>query len=375
MAGIYIHIPFCKKKCFYCDFYKTTSLKYKDDFIKSLLKEIKIRKDFISDKNIETIYFGGGSPTLLSFNELKIVFDELYQNFSISENAEITLEANPDDLTKKYLGELRKTPVNRLSIGLQSFFDDDLKLMNRRHTAGEAIRSVTVSQDFGFENISGDLIYGLPNMNGEKWRKNLNIFFELNVAHLSAYHLTYEEDTVFYKWLKSGKLKEEDENISKEYFTILIEETLKNNFIQYELSNFAKTGYFSKHNSSYWLQKQYLGLGPSAHSYNIEKRAWNISDIKQYIERVGEGKDFFESEILDEKANYNDYVITTLRTVWGIDLQYVERQFGIKYKNYIIKNSQKYLSGQFLVLSTNKLILGSEGKFISDKIITDLFYL
>lgn len=375
MAGIYIHIPFCKKKCFYCDFYKTTSIKYKDDFIKSLLKEIKIRKDFISDKNIETIYFGGGSPTLLSFNELKIVFDELYQNFSISENAEITLEANPDDLTKKYLGELRKTPVNRLSIGLQSFFDDDLKLMNRRHTAGEAIRSVTDSQDFGFENISGDLIYGLPNMNGEKWRKNLNIFFELNIAHLSAYHLTYEEDTVFYKWLKSGKLKEEDENISKEYFTILIEETLKNNFIQYELSNFAKTSYFSKHNSSYWLQKQYLGLGPSAHSYNIEKRAWNIADIKQYIERVGEGKDFFESEILDEKSNYNDYVITSLRTVWGIDLQYVERQFGIKYKNYIIKNSQKYLSGQFLVLSTNKLILGSEGKFISDKIITDLFYL
>ncbi len=374
MSGIYIHIPFCRKKCFYCDFYKTTSLKYKDDFIKALYKEIKIKDNFLQDKNIDTIYFGGGTPTLLTINEIENILDEIYSNFSINSNPEITFEANPDDLNKHYLQNLIKTPVNRLSIGIQSFFDDDLKLMNRRHNAGEAINAVKEAQNQGFTNISGDLIYGLPNMTGEKWQKNMNIFFDLEMQHLSAYHLSYEENTIFYKFLKSGKLSEVEEDKSNEFFTMLIEESAKRDFIHYEISNLAKSGYFSRHNSSYWQQKEYLGLGPSAHSYNIKKREWNISNVEKYISRIGEGQLFYENEELDDRMNYNDYIITSLRTIWGSDITYIKENYGKKYSDFCLYSAKKYLAGNFLTLSSNKLILEKKGKFISDKIIEDLFY-
>ena len=374
MHGIYIHIPFCKKKCFYCDFYTSLSLDYKEKYLSALNKEIALRMDYLSNNEINTVYFGGGTPSVLNAKEINEIFDTLSKYYIISKGAEITLEANPDDLTEKYLKDLRKTPVNRLSIGIQSFFDDDLRLMNRRHSSGEAIRAVKFAQGFGFDNISGDLIYGLPNMTGEKWKENLKIFFNLKIPHLSAYHLTYEPNTVFSKYLKNGKIKSVGEGSSNNFFDILIGESENHDFRHYEISNFAKSGYFSQHNSSYWQQKEYLGLGASAHSYNKNSRQWNVSNLKKYIDRVGEGQPYFEKEILSQADKYNDYVITSIRTIWGIDTVLVKNIFGEKYYNFLIKNSQKFISSNHIKIVGNTLLLTKKGMFISDMISEAIFY-
>jgi len=374
MSGIYIHIPFCAKKCFYCDFYTILSIKYKEEYIKILIQELKQRQNYIEKKEIETIYFGGGTPTLLKPSELQYLIDEISKIYTIKNDAEITLEANPDDINLQYVQELKKTEFNRISIGLQSFFDEDLKLMNRRHTARENKQAIQVLQNHGYTNISGDLIYGLPKMDIEHWQKNLTEFFALDIPHLSAYHLTYEPNTVFSNFLKKGKIKEIPEDDSILQFNLLISEATKHNFIHYETSNFAKEGMFSKHNSSYWKQKNYLGLGTSAHSYNGTSRQHNISNIKEYMKKVGEGSKYFEKENLSTTDKYNDYIITSLRTMWGTDLQFVKKNIGIKYYNFIEKKAEELIKKNLLIIENNTLKITQKGKFIEDNILLDLFY-
>jgi oxygen-independent coproporphyrinogen-3 oxidase len=374
MSGIYIHIPFCAKKCFYCDFYTTLSIKHKDEYIKTLVKELNQRQNYIENKEIKTIYFGGGTPSLLKPFELQNIIAEISKIFIIKKDAEITLEANPDDINLQYVKELKLTEFNRISIGLQSFFDEDLKLMNRRHTAKENTEAIHLLQNYGFTNISGDLIYGLPNMTTKSWQQNLSKFFNLNIPHLSAYHLTYEPNTVFTNYLKKGKIKEIPEDDSIKQFNLLISEAKRNNFIHYETSNFAKEGCFSKHNSAYWQQKSYIGLGTSAHSYNGNSRQHNISNMKEYMKRVGEGSKYFEKEELSITDKYNDYIITSLRTMWGADLNFVKKNIGIKYYKFIEEKSQELIKKNLLFKENDIIKISQKGKFIEDNILLDLFY-
>ncbi len=312
----------------------------------------------------------------MNINEINEILYEINKFFDIFSGAEITLEANPDDLTEEYVSDLKKhTQINRFSVGLQSFIDSDLKLMNRRHSAEEAENSIKILKKFGYSNISGDLIYGLPGMTGEKWLYNLNKFMNLNIHHLSAYHLSYEKDTIFDKYLKKGKIKQVGEGSSELFFRQLIEITQKENFIHYEISSFAKKGYFSQHNSSYWKQKTYLGLGPSAHSFSGESRTFNISNLQKYMNRVGEGLPFFETELLTKVNKYNEYIMTSLRTMWGVSLNYIVNNFGEKYEEYFLLNSLKFLSSGDLKKVEKKVFLTEKGIFISDSIISNLFYL
>ncbi len=374
MSGVYIHIPFCGKKCFYCDFYTTLSIKYKEEYINTLIKELKLRQNYIEKKELKTIYFGGGTPTLLKPSELQYIIDEVSNIFTIKKNAEITIEANPDDINEQYVKQLQHTVINRISIGLQSFFDEDLKLMNRRHTSNENIYAIQLLQSKGYINISGDLIYGLPKMNIDHWQKNLSEFFALNIPHLSAYHLTYEPNTVFSKFLKKGKIKEIPEDDSLIQFELLLSEAKKHNFIHYETSNFAKKGYFSQHNSAYWQQKKYLGLGVSAHSYNGNSRQSNISNIKEYMKRVGEGSNYFVKEELSITDKYNDYIITSLRTIWGVDLKFIKNNIGTQYYKFIETKSKELILKKLLIKENEILKISPKGKFIEDNILMDLFF-
>ena len=373
MAGIYIHIPFCKQACNYCDFHFSTSLKNKDGFLIALKKEIELQKDYLSNETISTIYFGGGTPSLLSETELMSVFEMLHREFVIAPTAEITLEANPDDITKEKINELKHTPVNRLSMGIQSFFDEDLKLMNRAHTSKEAETAVKLSQDKGFENITIDLIYGIPTLTNQNWKHNLNTTFDLEVKHISAYCLTVEPKTALAHQIKTGKISNVDEQQSSEHFEMMLEEMNKHGFTQYEISNFCKPGFHSKHNSSYWLKENYLGLGPSAHSFNGTSRQWNISTNPLYIQALLKGEMNFEKEELTSNQRYNEYVLTSLRTMWGSDLGYIEKVFGIPYLTHCMAEARPYLESKKLLLKENKLFLSDQGKLFADKIASDLF--
>lgn len=373
MAGIYIHIPFCKQACHYCDFHFSTSLQNKDAFLSALKKEIVLQKNYMDNEEISTVYFGGGTPSLLSKNELLEIFVCLKENFQIKKDAEITLEANPDDLTEAKIKELKETPVNRLSIGIQSFYDEDLKLMNRAHNSEEALKAVKFAQENGFENITIDLIYGIPTLTHHHWRNNLQIAFALNVKHISAYCLTVEPKTALAHQVKSGLVKNVDEQHSSEQFEIMLEAMHSNDFIQYEISNFCKDGAFSKHNSSYWLKEKYLGLGPSAHSYNGETRQWNVSNNVFYIQSLEKGELNFEKEELTKEQRYNEYVLTSLRTIWGLDLMRIEKEFGGDYLEYCKVEAEKYLQSEDIINEENKLYLSDKGKLIADKIASDLF--
>ena len=373
MAGIYIHIPFCKQACHYCDFHFSTSLKNKKAFIVALRKEIALQKDYLQNEIISTIYFGGGTPSLLYQKELLEIIEELHKHYTIEPGAEITLEANPDDLTVQKIKELKQTPVNRLSIGIQSFFDEDLKFMNRAHNSKEALSSVKTSQDAGFSNITIDLIYGVPGLSHEKWRKNLEIIFNLKVQHVSAYCLTVEPKTPLASFIKKGKVKNIDDTQGAKQFQILIEEMNKNNFIHYEISNFAKEGFISKHNSNYWFKEKYLGLGPSAHSFDGNSRQWNISNNALYVESLNRSQLNYEKEMLSKTNQYNEYVMTSLRTMWGTDLNYIQKHFDKNYYDYIIQESNHYVYSGYLINSNNKIILSDSGKLLADKIASDLF--
>lgn len=372
MAGIYIHIPFCKSKCAYCDFYSVALLTKKDLFIDTLLKEVEIQKNYLENEKIETLYFGGGTPSVLAFYEIEKIINQLKKFHTIDQKAEVTLEANPDDLDKDYLKEIHSIGINRLSIGVQSFIDRDLKQMRRRHSAQKAVDIITQAQDIGFNNISADLIYGLPEMGMKEWEYNIDKLLELKIQHISAYHLTIEKNTLFYKWQKSKMLNLPSEVESKEQFEKLINKTTEGGFIHYEISNFGLDGYFSKHNTNYWKNKKYLGLGPSAHSYNQKSRQWNISNVTKYIELVNENNCSYEMENLSVNERFNEYVMTSLRTIWGIDTNKVVNDFGKSYFDYLKKMSDPYIVSDHLELRDDILCLSKKGIFISDYIIRDL---
>lgn len=377
MAGIYIHIPFCKQACHYCDFHFSTTLKNKDALLHSIINEIEWRKDYLSSSEIKSIYLGGGTPSLLSETELMYLFENIYNNFVLTADAEITLEANPDDLTIKKIKELKHTPINRFSIGIQSFFDEDLKLMNRAHNSSEALRVVQDVQDAGFENITIDLIYGIPTLSNKNWLKNLRTAFNLDVNHISAYCLTVEPKTALAHLVKKGEIENVNEQKSAEQFEMMLQEMRNNNFEQYEISNFAKNEHYSVHNSNYWLKEHYLGIGPSAHSFNGISRQWNISNNNSYIQALSavspKREGLYEIEQLTTNQQYNEYVLTSLRTKWGSNLNYIAESFGKDYLSHCIKESEKYLLSKDVISHNDNLHLSDSGKLIADKIASDLF--
>jgi oxygen-independent coproporphyrinogen-3 oxidase len=371
MAGIYIHIPFCKKLCFYCDFYHLISTDNNSPFIDALLLEASLRQDYLKDETISTIYFGGGTPSAFSISELGHILNEIKRLFKVEESCELTIELNPDDIDTAYTAGLKELNFNRISLGIQSWRDSDLKMLNRRHDsvrAGQALKEIF---DAGFENVSVDLIYGIPGMSAQEWALNLDQTFSYDIKHLSAYHLTLEPGTVFGKMLEKGLIAEVDEDESNLLFNILIEKAESAGFIHYEISNFAKPGYLSIHNSNYWKQINYLGLGPSAHSFNGYSRQWNVRDVKGYIKSLNSGKSFFEKEELDTKTRFNEYIMTSLRTMWGIDLEYIERTFEKEGYDYVINLAGKFKDYGMMIQNKNNLILTNQGKMISDNIISE----
>ena len=374
MSGIYIHIPFCKQACFYCDFHFSISLKKKDELISCLIKEIEIRKDELQNDIIETIYFGGGTPSVLSTKEIQLLIDAVYENHTVVENPEITLEANPDDLSEEKIIDLSKSPINRLSIGVQSFFEKDLKLMNRAHNHQEAKNCLTLATRY-FSNISVDLIYGIPDCTNQEWRENIQTALSFGIPHISSYALTVEEKTPLASFIKKGIIKNVDDELAQEQFHILIEELDKANFIHYETSNFGKEGFFSKNNSSYWLGKSYLGIGPSAHSFDGNQRSWNVRNNSKYIKSIQENKLPIEREILSKRDRYNEYIMTGLRTIWGVSLDKIKTDFGSKYIEYLENQSKKYIKQDLLYLENQTLKTTKKGKFLSDGIASDLFML
>ena len=370
-AGIYIHIPFCKSRCTYCDFYTLTNESRIEAFADSLCKEIKFRKDEIHEP-VKTVYFGGGTPSRLSEQHFENIFNYLFSNFKIDPAAEITVEANPDDLSSEYIQMLSHLPVNRLSIGIQSFDDGELKFLSRRHTASQAINAVKRCQMHGFNNISIDLMYGLPGQTTKIWEQNLKQATSLDIQHLSAYHLIYEEKTRMYSMLKAGKIHPVDEEVSTAMFSMLIDWMKQHNFIHYEISAFAKEGYFSRHNTSYWKGNKYIGLGPAAHSFDGENRSWNVASLNRYINGIESGVPERNSEHLSLNEKYNEFILTGLRTMWGIDLTELKLIFGDKLYSYCIENADKYISKDLLSLEGNNMKLTRKGIFISDGIMSDL---
>jgi oxygen-independent coproporphyrinogen-3 oxidase len=372
MAGIYIHIPFCRKKCFYCDFYKTTAVVKKPLFLQSLHREIDLRTGYLAGEAVGTIYLGGGTPSVLTMDELNGIMDHLHRNFRVEEDAEITMEANPDDLSAEYLRELKQSGFNRLSIGIQSFSDGDLQRMNRRHSSVQAVHSVLEAAEAGFSSVSIDLIYGLPGLTLQQWEKNIRRAVKLPVNHISAYHLTYHEGTKFYDWLKAGQLRELPEDDSLAQFEMLMDITGEAGFEQYEISNFARDKAWSKHNSSYWNGSKYLGLGPSAHSYDGDSRQWNVSNLDRYISSVDNGNPDLEREILSETNKINDYLITRIRTVWGISLNDLEREFGEPVCRQVQQAAQSFLASGHLQQQGDVISLTRSGIMISDEIMLAL---
>jgi len=372
MAGLYIHIPFCKSFCAYCDFYSITDSTMTGRLVEAIISESAHRAGYLEGERVETIYFGGGTPSLLGVPDIRRIMSELAKHFDISDTPEVTLEANPDDLNKKYLDDLISSGVNRLSIGVQSWNDVRLKYLGRRHTAEQSAAALEEAARAGFDNISADLIYGIPGMTLSDLRHDLEMTFSYPVKHLSAYHLTIEEGTRFGKMKKEGRLSETDEETSASMFSLLGNECRTQGFIHYEISNFAKEGFISRHNSSYWRQIPYLGLGPSAHSFDRRSRQWNVSNLKKYIKSVEEGAVMSEREELDRITVFNEYILTSLRTIWGIDLEHVEQQFDKELRDYIVNLSDKYIRYGLMQRNKNTLVLTDQGKMISDNIIGEL---
>ena len=374
MSGIYIHIPFCKQACHYCDFHFSTNMKNSDAMVSALVKEITMRKEDFENETVETIYFGGGTPSVLSNEALEFLIEAVYKIFKISENPEITLEANPDDLSHDRIIELSKTRINRLSIGIQSFFESDLQLMNRAHNAAEAVKCLETATKY-FDNISLDLIYGIPGMSNDAWRRNVETALSFGIPHISSYALTVEPRTALKKLIESGKIESPKDEIAQEHFTILVDALEANGFIHYELSNFGKPGYFSRNNSAYWLGKKYIGIGPSAHSYNGISRSWNISNNIIYLKAIAENQLPNEVEILSVTDRYNEYIMTGLRTIWGVSLNRIAKEFGALYLEYLLKQSQRFVSDELLSIENQILKATKKGKFLTDGIASDLFYL
>ncbi|WP_272022257.1 radical SAM family heme chaperone HemW [Olleya namhaensis] len=374
MSGIYIHIPFCKQACHYCDFYFSTSMKKKDQLISALAKELELRKDEFKNTTVETIYFGGGTPSVLSTVELQYLIDAVYLNYKVTDDPEITLEANPDDLNEDVIMALAKSPINRLSIGIQSFFEKDLVLMNRAHNAEEAKHCLQLATQY-FDNISLDLIYGIPNSTNAEWLENIQTALSFGVPHISSYALTVEPKTALASFIAKGVIDNVDDDLAHEQFHILIETLAQAGFDHYELSNFGKKGFYSKNNSAYWLGKPYLGIGPSAHSFNGNERAWNVKNNAVYITKINQEQLPLEVEVLSLNDKYNEFVMTGLRTIWGVSLTAVEKQFGKPFLEYLLQQANQYVNKQMLYIEDNNLKTTKTGKFLSDGIASDLFML
>lgn len=368
MAGIYIHIPFCKTRCTYCDFHSGTNLQLKKQYVKALCDEIGLRKKYLGNQPVKTIYFGGGTPSLLTTEELASVFDVLNRNFDLSQCEEVTLECNPDDLSANYVLGLKQLPINRLSIGVQSFNDVELRFVNRRHSAQQAIEAVKRCQRCGFVNISVDLMFGLPFQSVDSFNENLRIVTQLNVPHVSVYGLTFEQGTTIDRQRKQKIFVPTDEEVSILMYENAIQYLTSNGFEHYEISNFAKSGMRSKHNSSYWDGTHYLGIGSGAHSYNGVSRQWNVCDTRKYCLL----RDYYEIETLSCEDVYNELIITNLRRKEGVDLEFLLCRFGERFYRYCRKNAQQYLQNELLVLKNNRLCLTQKGLLLSDSIIRDL---
>jgi len=383
-GAIYIHIPFCKQACHYCDFHFSTSMKKKDEMVLALAKEIQMRKSEFENEVVETIYFGGGTPSRLQIADLKLQIDTIYKNYKVAPNPEITLEANPDDLSEDYLIELSKIGINRLSIGIQSFFEEDLAMMNRAHNSAEARKCLEKATKY-FDNISLDLIYGIPDssqdgeqakqMSNEKWKQNIDTALSFGIPHISSYALTVEPKTALSKLIQTGKIAKPNDDLAQEHFSILVETLENKGFIHYELSNFGKENYFSKNNSAYWLGGKYIGIGPSAHSYDGISRSWNVSNNSIYLKTLEENKFPSETEVLSETDRYNEYIMTGLRTIWGVSLDRILDEFGNEYLKYLQKRAQKFLDENLLSIEGNLLKATKKGKFLTDGIASDLFML
>jgi oxygen-independent coproporphyrinogen-3 oxidase len=373
MAGIYLHIPFCKQACHYCDFHFSTSLKYKDELVQALVNEIQLQKNYLVNETVKTIYFGGGTPSLLSADEINLLINTITNLHTVATDAEITLEANPDDLDKAKLQALRQTPVNRFSIGLQSFFDEDLQWMNRVHRAGEAEASVKRAQDIGFENITVDLIYGYPLLTEQKWKNNLAKVFELGVPHVSAYSMTVEPQTALASFIRNKKQPAMNEQQSAEQFNLLMDEMAAKGFEHYEISNFCKPGHYSRHNANYWRGVKYLGIGPSAHSYNGEARQWNIANNAKYIQSIQTNTLPVEIEELTEANRLNEYIMTSLRTIWGLDLDKLNAIAGGT-AGILIKEAVPFLEKEWITKKDNIITLTQTGKLYADHIAAELFF-
>ncbi|WP_312287747.1 radical SAM family heme chaperone HemW [Chryseobacterium gleum] len=371
---IYIHIPFCKQKCSYCNFHFSTSLNFKDEMLRAMKTEILLRKDELQNKNLKSLYFGGGTPSILSVDEISSLIDETLRYFSFEKDIEITLEANPDDLDKNFLKQLAGTPVNRLSIGTQSFFEEDLKLMNRAHNASEAESSIKRAQDFGFENLSIDLIYGSPTSNLEIWKENLNKTIALEVPHISSYALTIEPKTALENWIAKGKVKSPKEEEQNKEFYYLSDFLKDHGFEHYEVSNFAKPGFYSRHNSSYWKYHEYLGIGPSAHSYNgFDVRSWNVANNQQYIKKLNDKLLAKEEEILSMEDQFNEMIMIGLRTIWGVDIESLKTKFSDRLLEHFQTEIKPKMQEGILIIENDHLKIPEKHWFMADGIASDLF--
>lgn len=371
---IYFHIPFCKQACHYCDFHFSTSMQYKAELLDRMGAEVKLRADYLEDKSVESIYFGGGTPSLLSSEEINGLIDTVSRYFEISSNAEITLEANPDDLDANKVAALRDTPINRFSIGIQSFYEEDLRWMNRAHNAAEAESAVKRVQDAGFELLTCDLIYGFPLLTDEKWASNMQKLIDWQVPHISSYAMSVENKTALNHLVKSGKTPPMNEEQAAAQMLMMIDTLTRSGYEHYEISNFAKNKQYAKHNTNYWRGKHYLGIGPSAHSFNGTSRSWNIANNQKYIAALHSGEGFQETEVLSAQDRINEYIMTALRTMWGIDLAYVQQSFGSDTAQEIMRQAETFIATKHLELRDGNLVLTSNGKVLADHIMSDLFF-
>lgn len=374
MSGIYIHIPFCKQACYYCDFHFSVNLKKKDAMLKAVENELVLRKEELGSEVVQSIYFGGGTPSLLKSSEIGNILETIHRNFKLTDTPEITLEANPDDLDKQKINKLKSAGINRLSIGIQSFYDEDLRLMNRAHDSIQARRCLDEAAR-QFENISIDLIYGIPGMTTERWSKNIETALGYDPPHISSYALTVEPRTALKAYIDKGLISELDEEMVEEQFRFQLERLGKAGYVHYEISNFGKPGYFAVNNTAYWQGKSYLGIGPSAHSYDGRRRSWNIRNNTKYIKSISEGNLPLEREVLSTRDRYNEYVMTGLRTIWGISLQKTARDFGPLYASFLRKQADEYIDEKLLYLEDDVLRATEEGKFLIDGIASHLFML
>lgn len=374
MSAIYLHIPFCKTRCIYCDFCSTTRTELKERYVDALCQELETRRDYLPHEPVRTVYLGGGTPSLLDEGDFRRIFHTLDTAYGLQAAEEITLEVNPDDISDDYAGMLAGLPFNRISMGIQTFDDSTLRLLNRRHTARQAIEAVERLRRAGFGNLSIDLIYGLPGETDERWRRDLEQAIALDVEHISAYHLTYEVGTPLYRMLQAHRVSEVDEDSSLRFFGMLMDTLATAGYVHYEISNFCKPGRHSRHNSSYWQGIPYLGCGPSAHSFDTRSRQWNEADPEKYIAGMEQGTRPFYTEQLDNDTRYNEYVMTRLRTRQGIDMEEVARLFGNALHRYLLQNAAPHLQANLLREADGHLRLTRQGIFVSDGIISDLMY-